>query len=127
MLSLPANLGIVAYARVRANGSTPYINSGVTVRRVSKGQYEVTLPGAPAGQEPLQEGQQVAHSDLIFLTPILTPTATGCVIDEPDEFTRVILFTNNSGQATDTEFNFLMLRVIHPIPVDANGNQLGPV
>jgi hypothetical protein len=40
-----ANLAVVAYASVKANGSSPDTNSGVTTAWVSTGVYDITLPG----------------------------------------------------------------------------------
>lgn len=127
MFSMPANPGVVGYARVQRDGSTPNINSGLTITRLAIGEYQIVYPGDPTNQEPQQEGQKVAHQDLIFLTGLLTPTAVGVVVDEPNDYTRIVLFTNNSGQATDTEFNVLILRSTLSAPLDANGNQIAPV
>jgi len=130
MFSMPANLGIVGYARVKMDGSTPNINSGLTITRIGMGQYNIVLPGAPPPpDEPLQEGQQVAHQDLIFITPLLTlPPPAFCISDEPNDYTRVVLFTNTpSTQSQDTEFDILVLRTVLSAPLDANGNQTAPI
>ena len=128
MFSMPANPGVIGYARVQRDGSTPYINSGLTITRLAVGEYQIVYPGDPTQQEPQQEGQKVAHQDLILLTALLTATAVGVVIDEPNDYTRIVLFTNSvSGQATDTEFNILILRSTLPVSLDANGNQSAPI
>lgn len=127
MFSMPANPGIIGYARVQRDGSTPNINSGLGISRLSPGTYQIVYPGDPTNQEPQQEGQKVAHQDLIFLTGLLTPTAVGVVVDEPNDYTRIVLFTNSSGQAADTEFNVIVFRSTLPVSLDANGNQSAPI
>ena len=126
MFSTPARLGILGYARVLPDGSTPYINSGLTISRQGTGNYWITFPGGP-GQEPLQEGQLVGHADLIFLTPLLDFCILS-VIAEPSDFIRIVTAIDSiTNKAVDCEFHVLILRTIVPPPVDASGNQIAPV
>jgi hypothetical protein len=53
MFATPANLGIVAYAQINEDGSTPDINSGVTVTfEPSHPTYTIKLPGGDANGNP---------------------------------------------------------------------------
>ena len=130
MISMPANLGIVAYALVRSDGTTPDLNSGVTVAHTGPGVYRIKLPGDPNLQEPLQEGQSsIPARDLILVTPFASPRVTFNAYDVSDYEKEVTFFDTipSSMQAPhDAGFYILILRSLLSQPMDANGNYIAP-
>ena len=127
MFSTPANLGIVAYGKVLADGSTPDLNSGVTIDHTpNTGLYVIHLPGDPTLQEPLQEGQSNSpQRDLLFVMPC----DSGLVyffettLSPPSDFKRAVQFVAPPSQAIDVNFSFLLLRSLISPPVDDSGVQ----
>lgn len=127
-----ANLAVVAYALVRADGTSPEINSGVGTTRLGapgSGYYGIILPGEPSQQEVLQQGQGNPitgfRHDLIFVCPINGGTlkvGTGYT----GEFVRTVQMENNAG-GLDSDFAVVILRTTIPTPTDSSGNQDGPV
>jgi hypothetical protein len=130
MFSTPADLGIVAYAQINGDGTSPDLNSGVTVTHVSQGVYDVTLPGDPSLQEPLQEGQKKSASayptrDMILVTAY-EPTPRFYSIQVTSDFTQRISFWDNTVTLADTIFAILILRSLISPPQDAQGNYIAP-
>jgi hypothetical protein len=127
-----ANLAVVAYAIVSADGSSDEINSGVATTRLQPGFYHVILPGGEdmTDTEPLQQGQGDPRTkyrkDLILVTLIVTsPGAVYPVAAKDiDEFTKQIVI--GSGEA-DSDFAVTILRPTIPTPTDSRGSQNGPV
>jgi hypothetical protein len=127
-----ANMAVVAYALVKADGTSPEINSGVETTRLGgpgTGYYAIILPGNPSQQEVLQQGQGDPISgfrhDLIFACPInggALTVGTGYT----GEFIRTIQIENNAG-GLDSDFAVMILRTTIPTPTDSSGNQDGPV
>ena len=131
MFSTPADLGIVAYALVKADGTTPDLNSGVTVTHPATGEFQITLPGDPGQQEPLQEGQGGPGTpaspvrDLILVTPYHTPNIT-YTVSEPSAFVKQINLFTNAGAPFDASFFLLILRSLISPPMDGQGNYIAP-
>jgi hypothetical protein len=130
MFATPANLGIVAYAQVKFDGSTPDINSGVTVTLSSStvpdmGTYTIKLPGGDANsnpdlQAPLQEGQKANPCRvLVFITPLQTDETY--YLEQMDDYTFQVQFT--PSLLTPAAFNLLILRSLISPPTDENGTQ----
>lgn len=137
MFSMHANLGIVAYALVRPAtgrggagvGDTSELNSGVTANWFSTGICDVTLPGDPNQQEPLQEGQSRSpRRDLVLITPCdLASTSVSYGVVETSDYTRRIYFTiSSTGTPFSPSFTILILRSLISPPTDANGNYTAP-
>lgn len=124
-----ANLSVVAYALVKADGTSPEINSGVKTSLVDiyeGSYYNLVLPGNEnvAKTTTLQQGQgdpkTKFRKDLIFVTPIGdTPQETATF--DTDEFTKQI---NIQGNACD--FAVMILRPTIPTPTDSDGIENGP-
>jgi hypothetical protein len=129
MFSTPANLGIVAYGKVHADGSTPDLNSGVTIDHTpNTGLYIIHLPGDPTLQEPLQEGQSNSpQRDLLFITPCDSSLVFffETTLSPPSDFKRAVQFVNdaNPHAAVDVNFSFLLVRSLISPPVDDSGVQ----
>jgi len=127
MISMPANLGIVAYALVRQDGTTPDLNSGVAVAHTAPGVYRIKLPGDPTLQEPLQEGQSsIPARDLILVTPFDSPRVSFHAYDVSDYEKEVSFFDTLIGAPHDAGFYILILRSLLSPPTDANGNYIAP-
>ena len=137
MFSMHANLGLVAYALVRPAtgrggagvGDTSELNSGVTANWYSTGICDVTLPGDPSQQEPLQEGQSRSpRRDLVLITPCdVGDTPISYAIEEKSDYTRRIYFSlSTTGMPFSPSFTILILRSLISPPVDASGNPLAP-
>ena len=126
-----ANLALVAYALVDANGNADEINSGGSIVHVGTGIYNVILPGKEGAQETLQQGQGNAPNgfrrDLIFACPAGgSPLMVGT--NDTDEFTKTFQFGDGSGGTpTDTDFALVILRPTIPTPTDLNNDQDGPL
>lgn len=128
MFSTPANLGIVAYAKVNLDGNSLDLNSGVVTARITSPSpyYTITLPGDPTQQEPLQEGQsKIPARDLIFITPYEGAPVTFQIHDISD-FIKQVSFTDLAGNPAETNFYVLILRSLISPPTDAQGNYIAP-
>jgi hypothetical protein len=126
MISMPANLGIVAYAMVRADGSSPELNSGITTVRVQPGVYKTVLPGNSTSQESLQEEQSsFPRRDMIVITPC-EGLPLSYTVQAPSNSERLIFFVDSSMQPQDTDFSILVFRSVISPPVDASGNYTAP-
>ena len=141
-----ANLATVAYGFAYSDGSTPDLNSGVVVTKrsdIDNGVYEITLPGDPGLQEPLQQGQGgpfvAGHltttgpiRDLIMITPSLgqynNPVDGGIsyLVREISSFTKRVYFFDSAGDAYNTAFYFMILRSTIPVPTNSEGVPNGP-
>jgi len=125
-----ANMAVVAYALVHADGPCPEINSGVVTTWLGSGagHYNIILPGSEnmTDTEPLQQGQGDPKTgyrkDLILVTPIGTGAPGVSTVDQ-DEFTKQIWLGVEGRQC---DFAVVILRPTIPTPVDNNGNQNGP-
>jgi len=112
-----ANLAVVAYVNVTADGHSPDTNSGVTTTRVSNpGSYEIHLPGDPAQQEPLQQAQ-VAGRDLLLAT--VKGSSSGINITADDKpntngLIKTVLTTTNTP--VNAAFSLVILRTLIPPP-----------
>lgn len=62
LLNSGAVPALVAYAKVKADGSSPDLNSGITTENTGPGAYRITLPASLA--QP-----NLGSRDLIMLTP----------------------------------------------------------
>ena len=128
-----ANLSVVAYALVKADGSTPEMNSGVKVDHVGTGSYNITLPGDESvqGNLPLQQGQGNDNTgpnwrqDLILVTPTHNGPLMVSTNDQTD-FIKNVFFASASSPV-NTDFAVVILRSTIPTPTDSSGNQDGPV
>jgi hypothetical protein len=122
-----AELAVVAYALVKADGTSGEINSGVSTIRLSAGIFNVILPGSEnmVLTEPLQQGQgdpkTGPRKDLILVT-VYGDNPVGFSTVDIDEYTKQILF--NGG--TDTDFAIVILRPTIPTPTGSSGAQNGP-
>jgi len=126
MISMPANLGIVAYALVRADGSSPELNSGIKTVRVQPGVYKIVLPGNSTSQEPLQEEQSsFPRRDITVITPC-EGLPLAYTVQAPSNSERLIFFVDSSMQPQDTDFSILVFRSVISPPTDANGNYIAP-
>jgi hypothetical protein len=121
-----ANLSLVAYAHVAADGTSNSINSGLVVTKIGTGVYNLLLPGKADAQEPLQLGQVTAPSpeDLVVVTPTFGEPMRFSVAAS-DTYNRQIYFANTAG-AADSAFNVLIFRSQLSIPTK-NGTQVGPL
>jgi hypothetical protein len=134
-----ANLALVAYALVKADGTSSEINSGVGTThlvpdRYGNEVYEIILPGKEGVQETLQQGQGNSPSgsrrDLIFVCP--TGSASMPVHAAPvstidvDEFVKQILIGPWTEEHPILEFFVLVFRTTIPTPTDSSGSQNGP-
>ena len=115
-----ANLAVVAYASVHADGSSPDTNSGIKTSLVSPGIYEITLPGDPSQQETLQEGQADDRT-LIFVTvknvsgvTINTSNVAGTNLKK-----RVFTCFSPTTNPQNVDFDILILRTLIPPPTGA--------
>ena len=132
-----ANLAVVAYALVKANGDTPEMNSGLKIGHPVAGSYTITLPGdlSVQGNLPLQQGQGNENSGLDWRRDLILVTPTRGVplmvaTNDLTAFIKTVQFTNQGPTApvlTDTDFAILILRSTIPTPTDSNGNKDGPV
>ena len=128
MFSTPADLGIVAYAKVNQDGSSPDLNSGVATDLVFNPTpyYTITLPGDPVQQEPLQEGQSKSPArDLSFITPYDASAVTFQIHDISD-FIKQVTFFDTTGSPAEANFYVLILRSLISPPTDAQGNYIAP-
>ena len=140
MFSTPADLGIVAYALVRPSsgpggagvGDTSELNSGITANWVATGICDITLPGDPSQDEPLQEGQSnVPRRDILLITPCDVGALPICFSVGPPAspasptYTKRIFFTN-AGTLYSLSFTILILRSLISPPQDAQGNYIAP-
>jgi hypothetical protein len=103
-----ANLSIVAYAHVAADGTSSEINSGLTVTKIGTGVYNLLLPGNAALQEPLQLGQASPPEDLVMVTPTNGEPMRFSVANS-DTYNRQIYMSNSAG-AADSAFNVIIFR-----------------
>ena len=116
-----ANMAIVAYASVKADGFSPDMNSGIKTALVSTGVYEITLPGDPAGQAPLQEGQEV-YRDLILAT---VKNVSGVTINAVDVagssglIKRINTCFSPTTNPQNVDFDILILRTLISPPAGA--------
>ena len=124
-----AGLAIVAYADVLANGSTPLVNSGLTVTKAAApalGQYAITLP---RGKAQVAAPGEAAPRDLVFVQAIQTPLDNSLLTAKVDPTATV----NSDGSATfnvaivngttfaDGAFDILILRTILSTPANPTG------
>ena len=126
-----ANLSVVAYALVRADGTSPEINSGVKTSLISNHEgvyiYHVVLPGNEDVSQAsvLQQGQgdpETGHrKDLIFMTPTGSNPAP-VKYSDIDEFTKEIVMLSDGPNG----FAIVILRPTIPTPTDSDGVQNGP-
>jgi hypothetical protein len=127
MFATPANLGIVAYAQVNADGNTPDLNSGVKVT-YSAPFYTIKLPGGdsldnPDPSSPLQEGQKASPCrDLVFITLLQSDSIT-YYLEQPNDYTFTIEFSDLHGTHTTANFNILILRSLISPPTNEDGTQ----
>ena len=135
MFSTPADLGIVAYALVRPSngpggagvGDTSELNSGITANWSSTGVCDITLPGDPVQQEPLQEGQSWQPCrDLILITPCFTGTPTYYCVNDVSDFIKRVFFYGPAGTLISVSFTIIILRSLISPPQDAQGNYIAP-
>lgn len=126
-----AELAVVAYALVKADGTSGEINSGVGTTYLSgPNAYNIILPGSEnvAVTEQLQQGQGDPKTgnrkDLIFVTPI-GPDPGWVSTKDVSEFVKQIKIVLLS-EAVRTDFAVVILRPVVPTPTDAAGNQNGP-
>ena len=121
-----ANLGLVAYALVRADGTSPELNSGISTNHVQTGIYKIVLPGDPSSQEPLQEEQScIPRRDIVVITPC-EGLPLCYTVDAPSDSERVVIFVDSTGATQDTDFSIIILRSLISPPTDANGNPTAP-
>ena len=116
-----ANMAIVAYASVKANGSSLDMNSGIKTAQVSTGVYEITLPGDPAGQAPLQEGQEV-YRDLILATVKNVSGVTISAVDVAGSsglIKRIVTCFSPTTNPQNVDFDILILRTLISPPAGA--------
>jgi hypothetical protein len=120
-----ANLAIVAYGYVRADGTTPDLNSGVTIIHDNPGDYNIILPGDPAQQQPLQLGQGIGDSAVIFGSSvgivqdlILATPGAGQIVTitthDLSTYIKNIQCWGNTGYQRDSDFAFVIYRSILP-------------
>ena len=117
-----ANLALVAYASVKANGSSPDLNSGIKIVNVLTGVYEITLPGDPAGQAPLQEGQE-AGQDLILATIKNTSGVTISATDVAGTsglVKRVYTCFSPNTSPLNADFDIFIYRSVLSPPLNTN-------
>ena len=132
-----AEMAVVAYALVKADGSSPEINSGVGTTYLSgTGTYLITLPGSEnvANVSPLQQGQgdprTGARKDLILVTATYQAGEPGgspcqCSTLDLDEFHQQITLLSTTEQH-QSDFAVVILRPTIPTPTDNSGIQNGP-
>lgn len=110
-------LGIVAYAQVNVDGSTPGLNSGISVSNPAAGVYECVLP---QDEDPIRT--------LIFIQPYIEGIVGGIMISKyafgvangsANDRTIEVQFTTPGGVFTNHAFNILILRSIVPYEADA--------
>ena len=122
-----ANLAIVAYGYVRADGSTPDLNSGVKIDHDNTGDYNIILPGDPTQQQPLQLGQGIGDSAVIFGNVgivqdlILATPGAGQIVTitthDLSTYIKNIQCWGNRGFQVDADFAFVIYRSILPLPI----------
>ena len=128
-----ANLAVVAYALVKADGTSPEINSGVGTTRLGPGSgyYGIILPGNPTQQEVLQQGQGNPitgfRQDLIFACPINGGGLMVGTSEDAGGFVKHVQIQAGNGSAVDSDFAVVILRTTIPTPTDSNGGPNGPV
>ena len=126
MFSMHANLGLVAYALIRADGTSPELNSGIKTSHLQTGIYKIVLPGDPNSQEPLQEEQScIPRRDIVIITPC-EGLPLCYTVQAPSDSERFIIFVDSGGLQQDTDFSILILRSLISPPTDANGNPIAP-
>jgi hypothetical protein len=112
-----ANLAVVAYVNVTADGYSPDTNSGVTTTRVNNpGSYEIHLPGDPTQQEPLQQAQ-VAGRDLLLAT--VKGSSSGINItadDKPNTNGLIKTVLTATNTPVNAAFSLVILRTLIPPP-----------
>jgi hypothetical protein len=114
-----AGLAIVAYAEVRADGSSPSTNSGIGTSKVpsTTGQYAITLPsGKVQGSATLDQYPR----DLVIVNPIgLNPTTVAADptnIPNADGSGTFHVNVYSGGTLADGQFSILILRTVLPTP-----------
>jgi len=95
-----ASIAEVAYVQVNVDGSTPNLNSGVTVGHPATGEYTVTLPPG--------EGQ--TH-DLIFVE-IVGPGFLGLNhnVADTSPTVKTVYISNGSASPVDAPFSMTIIR-----------------
>ena len=137
MFSTPADLGIVAYALVRPSngpggagvGDTSELNSGVTANWSGTGVCDITLPGDPTQQEPLQLGQGTPLGpprDLILITPCYTGQPVYYCVNDVSPFDKRVFFYDYTGSLVSVSFTIIILRSLISPPQDDQGNYIAP-
>ena len=127
MFATPANLGMVAYAQVNSDGSTPDLNSGLEIS-YSAPIYTITLPGGdamgnPDLQAPLQEGQKANPCRVLVFITLLQSDSITYYLEQPNDYTFTIEFSDLHGAHTTANFNILILRSLISPPPDEDGTQ----
>ena len=110
-------LAVIAYAQVKADGTTPGLNSGLVITNPANGIYQCVLP---AEEDP--------ERTLIFIQPFIDGIIGGIMISKyafgtanggPDAGRTIeVQFTNAAGVFTDHAFNLLVLRSVVPFEAD---------
>ena len=121
-----AGLAVVAYAEINgADGTSTYLNSGVSTTRTATGLYTLTLPGSnvPSSSSGIPSNQLGETNDLVFVTPkttTLIPLAAPpvpVVDDDDDPYVKNIKMINSlvgTSSFVDATFSILILRCINP-------------
>jgi len=118
-----AGLAIVAYAEVLGNGTTPAVNSGITVTKATDvvGHYVITLPSGKA------QGSSVSGQyprDLILTQALVTQSPLPVLSAAPDPNTTINadgsgsfnVYTTQGSTLADGAFSLLILRTLLPTP-----------
>ena len=130
MFATPANLGIVAYAQVNADGSTPNINSGIEVSYAAP-IYTIKLPGGDSLGNPdpkaiLQEGQKANPCRVLVFITLLQSDSITYYLEQLNDYTFAIEFSDLLEHFTTANFNILILRSLISPPTDENGDYISP-
>ena len=122
-----AGLAIVAYADVLANGTTPLVNSGLTVvKSINAGQYAITLP---KGKAQVAAPGEAAPRDLIFVQAVQTPldnTVLSAKVDptatvNPDGSATFNVAIVNATTFADGAFDIVIFRTVLSTPANPTG------
>jgi len=101
---------IVGYTQVEPDGSTPNINSGLTVQRMSTGVYRVTLPGdlEQADDECIFDFQPQAP---VTITQVFNRVEVISKAVREVTFARLIL---GDAALVDVAFDVFVFRMLQP-------------
>jgi hypothetical protein len=125
-----ANLAVVAYALVKADGTSSEINSGVKTTFLGSGEgewtYGIMLPGNENTITTLQQGQgdpmSGSRKDLIHVSPIGGNPPREVGYKDIDEFIKKITIAGDGSN----DFAVVVLRPTIPTPTDSGGAENGP-